>query len=608
MAADPEVLTGTALDRPAWLGGWLEWLDAALHREILRLRARYQLSLDELRGLYVSDEQVDGLLAASGQEAGAAPTPATDPHGGAPHDLHALDAYCRRRVHQLHEEASPLRPVAQEFGLTDAEVRALVICLAPEVDLRYQALFGYLNDDITRRLPTVDLCHRLGDGGTALLAQDSPVFAAGLIEPVRQPGTIWRGTGLLLRDPARTHLLGLDLADPVPNRHRTVLVEGDDGAGTAASVAATEGRELLTVTDELRPGREPALTDLLVRARLHGAVLHAATPAGATAGAVRALPAAPVTLVLGDDWRPHLGGVDHEVLRPDEVTPERRIRAVHALRTLARQVPLGYGWDDLVLPAATQARLHELAGAIARREQVFDGWGFRRLSGGHSALRVMFTGGSGTGKTMSAAVLAREAGLDLFQVELSAVVSKYIGETEKNLEQIFRAAEGSAAILFFDEADALFGKRSEVGDAHDRYANIEASYLLQRLESYDGVLILATNLAAHLDQAFSRRLHCEVDFPQPDEAARQALWVRALPPGAPVADGVDHAFLARQFPLTGGEIRNVALSAAFLAAYEGRPIGMGHLIRALARQRHRQGKLPAFAEFGAYLRLVKAAD
>ena len=155
-----------------------------------------------------------------------------------------------------------------------------------------------------------------------------------------------------------------------------------------------------------------------------------------------------------------------------------------------------YGWDDLVLPDPTLRRLHEFAAAIRSREQVFRSWAFVRAAGGSASLRAMFSGASGTGKTMSAAVVARELGLDLFRIDLSAVVSKYIGETEKNLERIFKAAEGSNAILFFDEADALFGKRSEVKDAHDRYANIEVAYLLQRMETYDGVLILATNLRA----------------------------------------------------------------------------------------------------------------
>jgi hypothetical protein len=586
MDPHPALLSRAAVEQPTWLQGWLDWVDAALHREILRVRARYQLSIDELRGLYISDEQVDQLMAEQQPDC---------------HDVFALDRYCRDRVAELHETSGPLREVAQEFGLTDAEVCALIICLAPEVNLHYQALFAYLNDDVTRRLPTVDLCQRLGDGGWALLDPASAIFAGGLVEPVRSAGTIWRATGLLLRDPVRTFLLDID-ARPAANQHRVLLVQGDDGAQTAASLGAEEGRDVLTVTAELcAPGQERALADLLVRARLHGSVVHAAAPC-----AVPEICAAPVTLVLGHDWRPHLAGVTHERVCVTSATPATRAHATHALETLAQRVELTYDWDDLVLPRPTEARLRELGSAIAAREQVFSGWGFRRLSGGHSSLRVLFTGSSGTGKTMSAAVLAREVGLELFQVDLSAVVSKYIGETEKNLERIFSAAEGSGALLFFDEADALFGKRSDVTDAHDRYANIEASYLLQRIERYDGMLILATNLSANMDEAFSRRLHGEIEFPLPDEKARNALWHKAVPLAAPVAGDIDHRFLARQFPLTGGEIRNVALSAAFLAAHERVPISMVHLLRALARQRHRQGRLSSYAEFGEYMQLVRS--
>jgi SpoVK/Ycf46/Vps4 family AAA+-type ATPase len=171
---------------------------------------------------------------------------------------------------------------------------------------------------------------------------------------------------------------------------------------------------------------------------------------------------------------------------------------------------------------------------------------------------------------------------------------------------VFSASEHSNVVVMFDEADALFGKRSEVGDAQDRYANIEVAYLLQRMETYDGVLVLTTNLATNMDEAFSRRIHFAVDFPMPDQSARHQLWARALPAQAPVEADVDLDRLARMVPLSGGEIRNAALTAAFLAAHDDRPIGMAHLVRAVARQRGRQGKLPTVAEFGDYLSLVSA--
>ena len=574
--------------RPAWLGSWLRWLDAAVHREILRLRTRYELSLDELRGLYVSDELVDALRANIDKE------PADD--------RDRAEAYRLAGLHDLRASFSPLRVVAEEFGLSDAQVCALIICLAPEVKLDYQPLYAYLADDVTRRRPTVDLCQRLIGGGAELLNPRSPLFADGLVEVIRaaDDGT-WRGSGLVLADPARTYLLGLDRTEPVgrPERRRVLLVQSGDTLGVATQLAAEDGREVVRADEQ--QGR--ALCDLLIHARLRGQVLHSPVPA--TPAVAEAVLAVPVHLVLGAEWLPHLGEVEYETAVPT-ATAASRVRARHDLASLAQRVPLTYTWDDLVLPSATLARLRELSSAVGKREEVFDRWGFRRLSGGHSSLRMLFTGSSGTGKTMSAAVVARGAGVELFQVDVSAVVSKYIGETEKNLEAIFWAAQGSDVMLFFDEADALFGKRSEVSDAHDRYANIEASYLLQRIERYDGVLILASNLASNMDEAFSRRMHGEIEFPLPDKNAREALWRMAFPPSAPVADDVNPALLASQFQLTGGEIRNVALAAAFLAAHERTPIGVSHVMRSLARQRHRQGKLPSLAEFGQYLHLVRA--
>ena len=272
------------------------------------------------------------------------------------------------------------------------------------------------------------------------------------------------------------------------------------------------------------------------------------------------------------------------------------------LRGVAQRVDADYTWDDLVLPSGTMRRLRQLEGAIRHRDEVFGSWAFGRLAGGHTSVRALFAGPSGTGKTMAASVLGSRLGMDVFRVDLSSVVSKYIGETEKNLERILGAAEHGNAILFFDEADALFGKRSEVKDAHDRYANIEVAFLLQRLETFDGIVVLATNLATNLDEAFSRRLHFTIDFPAPDEAARLELWRRAFPPAAPVAGDVDVDFLASRFVITGGEIRAASLMAAFLAATDRAPISMTHVVLALARLRRQQGRIPSAGEFGAHLR------
>ncbi|UCC16079.1 MAG: ATP-binding protein, partial [Dehalococcoidales bacterium] len=228
----------------------------------------------------------------------------------------------------------------------------------------------------------------------------------------------------------------------------------------------------------------------------------------------------------------------------------------------------------------------------------------KKLSLG-KGLHVLFSGPSGTGKTMAAEILAHELQLDLYKIDLSQIVSKYIGETEKNLERIFKEGQTSNAILFFDEADAIFGKRSEVKDAHDRYANIEIAYLLQKMDEYEGMVILATNLRNNIDDAFSRRMHFTLEFPIPDESDRNRIWNSIFPPEAPLDDNLDFVFIARQFRITGGNIKNIALGAAFLAAQNGNIINMNNVIRAIKREYQKMGKLCTEDEFAEYIDLVK---
>ena len=254
-----------------------------------------------------------------------------------------------------------------------------------------------------------------------------------------------------------------------------------------------------------------------------------------------------------------------------------RSQARPHLDDLAQRIEPSAGWDDLVLPDEQQRQLREIATHVAHRAKVYDTWGFGTASRG-LGISALFAGASGTGKTMAAEVLAGELRLDLYRIDLSGVVSKYIGETEKNLRRVFDAAEDGGAVLFFDEADALFGKRSEVKDSHDRYANIEISYLLQRMEVYRGLAVLATNMKSALDTAFLRRIRFVVNFPFPDEAHRAEMWRRAFPARTPV-DRLDIGRLAR-LNLAGGNIRNIALGAAFLAAGAGEPVCMSHLRRA----------------------------
>jgi hypothetical protein len=248
------------------------------------------------------------------------------------------------------------------------------------------------------------------------------------------------------------------------------------------------------------------------------------------------------------------------------------------LDDLARRIVASAEWDDLILPTLQKDALRQLAAQARHRMQVYESWGFAARGRRGLGITALFTGASGTGKTLAAEVLARQLRLDLYRIDLSAVVSKYIGETEKNLKQLFDAAEEGGVILLFDEADALFGKRAEVKDSHDRYANIEVGYLLQRMEAYQGLAILTTNLASSMDRAFQRRLRFSIDFPFPDAAQRQAIWTGIFPPQTPVED-LDSARLA-QLNMTGGSIRNIALNAAFLAAESGQPVRMEHLLKA----------------------------
>jgi len=247
--------------------------------------------------------------------------------------------------------------------------------------------------------------------------------------------------------------------------------------------------------------------------------------------------------------------------------------------------------------------VRELADQVAARTQVYERWGFgKRLARGRG-IAALFSGPSGTGKTMTAEILARHLSLDLYRIDLAGVVSKYIGETEKNLRSIFDAAERSGAILFFDEADALFGKRTEVRDSHDRFANIEVNYLLQRMEDYRGLAILCTNRRSTLDRAFLRRLRFVIEFPFPDADHRRRIWQKMFPPEAPLG-ALDFAALAR-FEVPGGNIRNIAVNAAFLAAAANQPIAEMHVLLAARREYAKIDKLITAAEFGSGNRTVK---
>ncbi|MDD3244454.1 MAG: AAA family ATPase [Eubacteriales bacterium] len=259
-------------------------------------------------------------------------------------------------------------------------------------------------------------------------------------------------------------------------------------------------------------------------------------------------------------------------------------QATHKLDALATRVRPVYQWDDLVLPEAQCALMREACAHIQYRHTVYHTWGFERAVSYGRGLSMLFSGPPGTGKTMAAQIIANQLHMEMYQIQLSQVVSKYVGETEKNLRAVFQEARRSNGILFFDECDALFGKRSEVKEANDRYANAETAYLLQQIEEYDGVCILATNLMQNIDAAFLRRIRFVVHFPFPDAATRKALYQKMMPPEMPRDDKIDLDFMAEKFPLAGGNIRSIVLQAAFLAAAQGTAVGMAQLLRAAVNE------------------------
>ena len=650
---------------------------------------------DPLRGLYISEADVDALLA-----------------GASPAELSQ-----RLGASEIGGSAPRLDRLACAYGLDGFEQDVLLACLAPEIDLRYERLYAYLQDDVTRKRPTVDLLLRLF--GTSVRAREAlgpagTLVREGLLQA--RPDEATDPTSLLAR-PLRVderlveYLLGSDLLDArlaglaeliPPDPHASLAALPDDLRGLArllrpadgqpAAVAYLRGGPGTNKRSKLRAvcaaaGRPALLVEVaalvacpqprtLLGAACREAVLQDAvlgldgldvllsddpetTAARAELrrtlgrrtipclllGEVRWEPALwvpeaqPLALELDATtvaerlglWQRQVDGrlgdkgvlrdlaaryrLDEDAIRAAAAAAEARVAGrgdsalqLDDLRTAARAIaapPLDgmagrlephYGWSDIVLPRDGLAQLHEVCDRARHRALVLDQWGYARKHARRRGITALFAGPPGTGKTMAAEIIAGELGLALYRVDLSATVSKYIGETEKNLERIFRAADQGDAVVLFDEADALFGRRGEVRDAHDRYANIEVAYLLQRLEAYDGLAILTTNLRGNIDEAFIRRLDAVLEFPLPDEPERLEIWRRSLPPEAPLDDEVPDglAWLAGKFKLAGGHIRNIVLRAAYLAASDGAgALAMQHLQRAAEYEYRDHGMLIA---------------
>jgi len=693
-------------------------LDVLLARQVQRARrAAGAIPDDGLTSFYIPEQEVDALL---GRPAGGPGWDSPDePEITARLDRLAAEITERVRVSARDGVDLRLAALAELFGLSRFDVDVVVICLAPEIDRRYERLFAYLHDDVTRRAPTVDLALSLlcADVETrvaarARLSAPAPLHRYGLVtladDPAQPPCSLLdknirldpRIVRFLLGDDEPderlrpyAHLAGPG-ADPAELRFpaefdarlaRLAERGGDDlvlycqgpyGVGkrsTAAACCRQWGAGLLVLATDLlaaRPAEEfVALLDLADReARLQGAILywdeadvllgedrHAhlahllATlavhpgpaflagntpwePAGAPAGmtfvrlefpaprhtervglwtaALAGTATAALDLtVLSGRFRlsggqirdaaatarnlAHARSPDAPVVSQEDLLAACRLQSNRKLAALAQRIRPHYSFSDIVLPADRMTQLREIANQVRYRAVVYESWGFERKIAGGRGLSVLFAGPSGTGKTMAADVLAHDLGLDLYKIDLSTVVSKYIGETEKNLARIFTEAATSNAILFFDEADALFGKRSAVTDAHDRYANLEISYLLQKMEEHEGVVILATNLRKNIDEAFVRRLHVTIEFPVPGVEDRRRIWEQIWPDATPRSADLDLELLARQIDLPGGNIRNIALAGAFLAAADGGVVTMAHLLQATRREYQKMGKVLA---------------
>jgi hypothetical protein len=710
----------------------LERIDLLIRSRVAHLR-RVQSEDEHFRGLYISEREVDALLA----------RPLGEPqwlHGSDRGQLIDVDAAlrelaqttaCRRAASAEHGIDLRLDRLARTFRLDAFDIDVLLVCLAVEIDLRYEKLYAYLQDDVTKKRPSVDLAiHLVGWPNDDLLEarrhflapaplirhqlvhlledpqQPQPPLLARILKPddrivgflfeideldtrLRDAVTVVTPKcsldDLLLEDDARTPFRNAWLApvqalDNVPSS--VMVLEGRAGAGKrsiAEALCHERQRELLVVDvsaisfePEPAPGspstRWAGVASLVEReAALRCAAVHWRGIDALTGEAqrnqftslLRAVDAgsAPCFVAMSDandvagvfsrrgvivmhmpepshalrakHWSAELAGASLDehldlsslatrfklslgkisqaaatarrlasvrggnegVVTTRELQDACRLHSNQRLAVLARKIAPVYGWGDIVLPDDCMAQLREICNHVKYRDRVYGDWGFGGKLALGKGLAVLFAGPSGTGKTMAAGIIAAELGLDLYKIDLSTVISKYIGETEKNLSRIFEEAETSNAILFFDEADALFGKRSEVRDSHDRYANVEVGYLLQRMEEYEGVAILATNLRKNMDDAFVRRLHFTVEFPFPDEEDRHRIWEGIWPQDTPLDATIDLELLASRYEMAGGNIKNIAVAAAFLAADEGEVVRMSHVIQATLREYQKTGKL-----------------
>jgi ATP-dependent 26S proteasome regulatory subunit len=704
----------------------LETVRSLVELQVMRMRGASKPG-DEFNGLVIEEEEVNELLKRPSGALRFAVAAESNASERVEATLTKWISHIARRREESLKRAIELRldKLERLFGLTLFDVSCLMICVAVELDLRYEKLYAYLQDDVTKKHPSVDLvlnllCHSFEEKlrNRLRFAADAPLIARRLLligdDPSQPSGTLL-GKWLRVDDRIVSYLLGSDEIDSRlhacasgirSQKSLEELVLTDEMKQKLTSLAseiAAKGRFLLYMQGSYGCGRKATAETLCCRLQLGllivdlDSVLYSqAMPVNELFELVLreaflqsdALYLEGFDSLLADDkaeirkavlrqlcshqgvvflagestWEPRneIGGLPFvriEFSRPDyqdrtklwrqtleangqpsldvsalanrfrfsggqvkhaintarhlarwrhadraeidlsDLNEACRLHSSRKLSALGRKIKPHHSWGDLVLPEDRSRQLREISNSIKYRSLVLEDWGFdRKLSLG-KGLNILFAGPSGTGKTMAAEIMAGELELDLYKIDLSTVVSKYIGETEKNLARIFAEAECSNAILFFDEADALFGKRSEVRDSHDRYANIEINYLLQKMEEHEGVVILATNFRRNMDDAFIRRMHFTVEFPLPSEADRQLIWKQIWPKDTPQASDLDFEFMARRFEIPGANIRNIAMAAAFLAASDGGVVNMRHLLHGTRREYQKMGKVVMQGEF-----------
>ena len=651
MPIDP--LTGLPTDAAPWQ----LFASTLLESEALRRRLSGVAPRD-FAGLVIDDAEVDRLLAElPGLEGGVqASESLAQVEAGVEPWISARRMAFLNALATEHDAFSTIVRQARLDG-TDAEVLALIA--AVELSPQLQRLVGYVQDNVSAPRLWISTLPRLIDRAQRALHIDAPLRRGELLNVDEEgpwatrvvslsEGVAWALSGVEARErqlPRRAYVI--ESPGATAEGADCVVVSGGDRTSRlrVAFAASRVSRFLVTLVPSTDDAWRATIREATVQGL--GIALELEDTLSSDAAywvergthlawallskneiALEDLPRrswverrVPTAFATSEDWERVLGQrpverhrLDAEQLRLVATAYEgmsgdldgavRRLASGH-LDSLAVRIQPRRRWEDLVLPAQQSEQLRELAGRYRHRSRVYDEWGYRPVPS--AGIVALFAGTSGTGKTLAAEVVAADLGLDLYKIDLSSIVSKYIGETEKNLEKIFTAAAAANLVLFFDEADAVFGKRSEVSDAHDRYANIETAYLLQRLEMYDGIVILATNLQGNIDAAFTRRIHISIDFPVPEESERRRIWEMSFPSSAP-CEAIDLDFLARQFKISGGNIRNAALTAAFLAADEDHAISMEYVIRSLEREFEKMGRLRTADDFGPYYALTKKGE